>query len=303
MELSLSRQRTIGLLWALLAAAGYSLLPIFGRQLYVVSDLQATDIVIWRFIFATPAIWLFIAVQRRGNNGFAKGKTQLPRVRLFLLGTLYAAAALAAFGALQFIEASKQVVLFHTYPAMVAFIGIFIGQRLVPTEWLALSIAVIGVFFTVPDFSISGAESPGVLLALFNALIVAVYFLAIEYIMRGVTAVSRASAWVITGTLVNLLLLGLFTGVQIPQNPATWALLFGLAIFSTALPIFFVNIGIQMIGASRTAIISNAEPLLTILLAMLLLGERIQGIQWVGTFLIITGVIILEMPAARKTTT
>ena len=51
-------ERRLGFIAVLISAAGYAFLPIFARLIYRLSDLQPTDIALWRFIFATPTIWL-----------------------------------------------------------------------------------------------------------------------------------------------------------------------------------------------------------------------------------------------------
>jgi len=65
--------------------------------------------------------------------------------------------------------------------------------------------------------------------------------------------------------------------------------------------------GIQRLGASRAAILSTSEPVLTALIAFLLLGEVIQPLQIPGGVLIVLSILCLRKgdahdavgPAAR----
>ncbi len=50
----------------------------------------------------------------------------------------------------------------------------------------------------------------------------------------------------------------------------------------------------KRLGTSRTAIISTLEPLFTIALAALLLGDRLTMAQWLGAALVIVGVLLAE---------
>lgn len=297
----MTSNRRLGIIFVLIAATGYAFLPIFTRSIYAVSDLNPSDIAIWRFIFAAPAVWLAITLRDRYFKKRKPPAEQLPRVKLLLMGVIYAGAALAAVFGLERVPASIFVVLFHTYPAMVVIIGLFFGRRLPLVGWVALGLTLLGAALTVPDLGMGGdLDAIGVGIALLNALIVAIYFLLIGNVLRGYQAVVRGSAWIITGALLTLLLFVPVLGLQVPPNLPTWLNLFGLSIVSAAMPILVINMGIQIIGPAQASIISNIEPVETMLLAILLLGEIILPVQWLGAALIIAGVIVLEWQPRRR---
>lgn len=299
-------KREIGFVWLLLSAAGYAFLPIFARSIYIHSDLQPTDIALWRFIFATPLIWLFIFLreQMSADRGSVR-QANYPVLRMMSLGILYAGAALSAFAGLELIPASIYVVLFFTYPAMVALISLLLGTRLPLSAWIALVMTLVGIVLTVPEVgSLQEGSIAGVFIALLNALFVAVYFTLVGRFTRGSSSVGRGSAYVITGTLIVLLLASPVLGLNMPPNLTTWLLLIGLASVSTTMPIFLAMIGIRLVGAARAAIITTIEPVLAMVLAMILLGEVVLGVQWLGAAFIIGGVLLLEvrpMLARRRT--
>jgi len=51
-----------------------------------------------------------------------------------------------------------------------------------------------------------------------------------------------------------------------------------------------MNAGIQRIGAGRAAIVSGGGPVMTLLLAWLVLGETMTPLQLAGTTLVLSGV-------------
>ena len=51
------------------------------------------------------------------------------------------------------------------------------------------------------------------------------------------------------------------------------------AVLATALPIVALNIGIQRLGAAHSAIVMSMEPFLTLVLAAILLSERLGSSQ------------------------
>lgn len=283
----------IGILYIFAAVLGYSFLPIFIDHL-LDAGVKPLDIALWRYMIVTPVFWLL---------AFARpaAKVRLPRMRVALfLGPLLAVAAVVAFFGLDLIPPGTYVVIFYTYPAMVAIFALFMGERLSVWGWVALTLTLVGVGLSAPDFSegMRGENLPGVLLALLNALVVAVYFVISNRLLRGrantSAAVVRASAWTVSGTLLSLIGATLLTGFAVPQSQDVWANLVGLALVSTLLPIFALNIGIQKLGPTRAAIFGTVEPLTTSLLALIFLGQVMKPIQWVGGLVIVASVILLQ---------
>jgi drug/metabolite transporter (DMT)-like permease len=296
----MSSQHRTGLLLVLIAAAGYAFLPIITRAIYANSDFSATDIAIWRFAFATPVIWVWILLRER-MTGEKPGGQELPIHKALILGGLYAASAVGAFIGLSYIPASTFIVLFYTYPAMVALMAVALGTPLRRTAWIALALTLAGIIFTVPDFSLEGTNvTLGVVAAFGNAFVVAVYFMVVSRFMNNSGSSGRGTARIITGALVVLVLLIPIVGLRVPPTPIVWGLLLVLAIFSTSMSIFLMVIGIRLIGPATAAIISTGEPVMTIILAVVLLGETVLPVQWFGAVLIVAGVIILEWRPRQK---
>ena len=57
--------------------------------------------------------------------------------------------------------------------------------------------------------------------------------------------------------------------------------------------------GIRGLGPSQAAVISTLEPLFTIVLAGLVLHERLAPVQWLGAMLVLGGVVFAETSARR----
>lgn len=286
-------QRT-GLLWIMIASAGYAFMPTLVKTVYANSTFEPMDIALWRFLFAVPLIWLFVMIRQRTQPHQPKEK--MPVRKILFLGFIFAFAALTAFFGLERLPASTYVVLFYTYPAIVVILSFFLGEKIQTIAWLALVMALIGVALTVPDFNTEGAgDLIGVLFAFANAGVVAVYYLVSKRVLAGTQDVFRSTAFLMVGTLCTLLILIPFRGIQFPQNPMTLFSLLGIAIICTVIPVFGVNLGIQKIGASQASLISTAEPVMSMLVAMILLGEVILPIQWGGAVLIIGSVVLLQL--------
>lgn len=290
----MSRKEREGVLWALLAAAGFALMPTMVKTIYIHSSFAPFDIAIWRFIFAVPMMW---ALVYRGRRAAAvKRPSDAPIRQMLAVGVVISAAVLAAFFALERLPGSVYIVLFYSYPAMVVVLSALLGERIRLVAWLALAMALTGIALTVPDFMPGeGIDALGAALALLNAAIVAVYYLLARRVLAGVADVSGASAWMMVGTLTVLLLLIPLRGLETPPNALSLLLLLGIAALGTVLPIFAINLAIQRIGAAQTSLISTVEPILSMVVSMLILAEVIHAVQWLGAALIIGSVIALQL--------
>jgi drug/metabolite transporter (DMT)-like permease len=85
-------------------------------------------------------------------------------------------------------------------------------------------------------------------------------------------------------------------------SPAGWVwqvwLLLGLIVLvPTFLAVILLFRGMKRLGTSRTAIVSTMEPIFTIALAALLLGDRLTLTQWLGAALVLGGVLLAEWRA------
>jgi len=292
-----------GLFFILIAVLGYSMLPVFTHYLGE-GGMQPLDIAVWRYLFAAPVFWILMQSPAfaRGAGDSTIAPKRLPRTPLFLMGILLAAAALAAFYGLRLIPAGTFVVIFYTYPAMVALLMLLFGERLSIWGWAAIGMTLVGIALTAPDFSagLRGDNLSGVLLSLLNAFIVAIYFILNGRVLRGHNRLGLASAWTVTGTLFFLLLIVPFNGLTLPQG-TTWLYLIGLATFSTVMPIFALTNGIVKAGATRASLFGTIEPLITALFAQWFIGQAMQPIQWLGGIIIIMSVVLLQLFGSIKT--
>ncbi|MCY3936663.1 MAG: DMT family transporter [Anaerolineaceae bacterium] len=300
--ISARRQRE-GVFWMAVAVTSYASFAIFTKLIYAHSEMQPLDVASWRFLLATPLVWLYLWLRGR-----LRGAVPLPpRRQLLLLGGLYCMASVLAFFGLRQIPASIYIILFFTYPILVALIGHFLGTGLQREGWLALSVTSLGVALVLaPSVDALHWENIvliGMLIALGNAWVAALYFVAsnrILFRLHDPGELARAVAWTMLATAGIMLVIALVNGLRFPQNLRQTALLLGLAVFATALPIVALNIGIQRLGAARSAIIAMLEPFLTLVLAAILLAERLGGLQLFGGMVILLSVTYFEASSLRR---
>jgi drug/metabolite transporter (DMT)-like permease len=292
----MNRTQVEGLFFTGLGIIGYGFMPIFTKAV-LDTGFPALDLAVWRFGLAAPLFWLLVLLRDRRLSGSSSSKRP-PRWHLLGLGFLISVSAMTSFWGLQRIPASTFMVLFFTYPAMVALISLLLGERLSTQGWIALALTIVGTVLTVPGFftGFSDGDGPGFIWAILSAAIVATYFLINPRITRGYRDMSRASAWTLTGAFLPVAVIGLVNGVTAPPDPPVWANVLGLAVVGTALAIASMMVGLNKLGSSRTAILSVLELPLSIVLAVWLLGDSMQPVQVLGGVLILISAVLLTAP-------
>jgi drug/metabolite transporter (DMT)-like permease len=106
---------------------------------------------------------------------------------------------------------------------------------------------------------------------------------------------------VCTGAAVTLLTGSIALGEFRPgdMSAAGWGWLLCLAAVSTVTAISLFFAGLERVGPTMAAILSTVEPLVTVLLALIVLGERLGAIQLLGGALVLAAVVPATVAATR----
>jgi drug/metabolite transporter (DMT)-like permease len=107
----------------LISASAYSMFTIFGKT--VLKELDAVDVLLWRFFIAVPAAWLFIVIRHRRGGPSPFSVAWKPR---FAVGLVFGSVSWLGFAALDRMPGALYIVIIYTYPAMVAVGASLLGK-------------------------------------------------------------------------------------------------------------------------------------------------------------------------------
>nr|WP_279587198.1 DMT family transporter [Halobacterium sp. R2-5] len=140
----------------------------------------------------------------------------------------------------------------------------------------------------------AGASVPGVLVVLGASVAYAAYITVSRQLLRDTDPVVL-TAHVVPAAGVSFAGFGLATGtLAVPSTPSAWAVVAGIAILSTVIPVFAFFAGLQRIGASRSSIVSTVEPPTTVAFGALLFGEPVTVVTVAGGAMVLAAVVILN---------
>lgn len=281
-------QETIGRLMVFAAAAGFGTLAIFGK-LAAAGGLSTATLLLFRFILATAVIWSVVRIC--GQARVLSGRSLWIALGI---GGLYGLMTGLFFWGLEFLSAGLAAIVFYTYPVHVFGISTAVlNEQLTRMKLLALGFAVLGVGLIV-GVDPAGANPIGIVLVLLAAIAYATYTTGSRAALSTVEP-GTLTANAMIATTVSMIPYGVMAGgLSIPTDFEQWVLVAGIGLIGTAIPIVLFIWGLNRIEASHASIIGTSEPMVTVLLGMVLLGESITPIIVVGGGFVLIGVLLIQ---------
>jgi drug/metabolite transporter (DMT)-like permease len=275
------------------SATAFGTLAIFAKLGYA-SGLGTEQTLAFRFLLA--AIGMTVLAFALGQNPLLLERRRL--LTLLGLGAIvYTAQSLTYFIALRSLPASLVVLIAYIYPSLVVVAGwLFLRRSVSAWHGVALAASFAGVALLVGGarFQLSWALAWPLVLALASPTVYTGYILIGERVMTAVPAVA-ASAVIMSGAALSFCILAALNHqLAPPQNASGWAVGIGIALLPTMVAISLFLAGLPRVGAARAALLSTWEPVVTVLLAVVLLGDQLSIVQVLGGVLVIAAVIVVQ---------
>ena len=287
-----------GALLCLLSAAAFATLGIFGKLASDAGANVASSLLV-RFVLAALVFALIVPVT--GRWAALRGLPRRVVVTGLGLGAFgYSLQSALFFAAIERLDVSMVALLLYTYPAFVTLAAIALG-RAAPSlrTGVALTVASAGLVLVLLAGGGGGFEAVGALLALGASLTYTTYILVSDGVIADVDPFALALL-VLTGASASFTVGGLATGsLDLALSGEAWLWLVLLALVSTVVAVSAFFAGLRRVGPSEAAILSTFEPPVTVVLAFLILGERLTAPQLAGGALVLAAVVTLQLPARR----
>jgi drug/metabolite transporter (DMT)-like permease len=236
----------------------------------------------------------------RGELGFVVGYGV---VGVALVQWLY-------FAAIGRMPVSVALLIEFTAPLLVALWHRFVLHRPVrPRVWAALALVLAGLALVAQVWSGLALDAAGVGFAFLAALSLAAYFLLGERAMTTRDELSLAAWGFAAAALLWALLLPWWrfpfgrlvadvtvggAGVVPATHAPAWVLVIWVVLLGTVAPFALVLTVLRRIGATRTGLLGTTEPPLAGVVAWLVLGEVLTGIQLLGAVVVLAGIVLAE---------
>jgi drug/metabolite transporter (DMT)-like permease len=284
--------RTAGVLLALTSATGFGVMPVLTKVVY---DDGAGPFGVLSVRFTAAAILLYALARLRGEA--------MPRGRqlrdLALLGGVgYVVESLCYFSALTRISAGLTALLLYLYPALVVVLSaLVLRHRPGRVAISCVVIATVGTALTIGP--VAGGQSLGVLLGLAAAASYAVYIVLSSTATKGVGALAT-SAVVMGACGLVYDALALSTHAALPSSTGAWLALAGVTLLGTVVAVAAFFAALALLGPADTAVLSTMEPVVSVGVAALALGESLSVVQLTGGALVVGAVTVLARTSPAR---
>ena len=278
------------------SSVGFATLPLFGKLGYA-SGVEPFALLAWRFCLAAVVL-AAVAVVRARRRRVAVLPPRPLVLRLVLTGALLLTGEVVLyFLGLQRVSAGLAETLLFLYPAwVVLFAAVVLGLRPTAVMVLCVAGAVVGAALTVGG---AGTGEPvGVLMVVAASAGFGAYVLVASRLVPRAGSL-RGTALVMTGAAVSFVLLVVVTRSRGPADLGGWVAVLGMAVLGTVVSFGLLSAGLARLGAGQAAVISTVEPVVTVVLGAVLLGEAVGVLQVVGMVVILGSVAVLLVSEAR----
>ena len=275
---------------------------IFVKLAYAAGPVTPLTLLALRMGIALP---LFLWLIHRSRDGKAAPISLRDFGAIAALGfTGYYLSSLFDFYGLMHISAGLERMILYLYPTMVLLMQAWLTRKApARTTWGAMAICYLGLAIAFAH-DLRQSEGSNVLVGSAWVFACAVTY-AMYYVGTG-RLVGRVGSTRLAGyagsasavfVLAHFLLLG--EPQSLPALPAAvWLHAAAMAVFSTVLPVWWLALAIQRMGASQAAAVGTLGPVLTILAAWMLLDESLSLLQLAGLALVMFGVTRLKPRSA-----
>ena len=285
----------LSVLLILISTLGFSCYPILGKYVFSGGAGLATVLFV-RFTIAALFFWAILL----WREGFPRLSHKTWLTLWGMGGINYSMMAGLYISSVRFIPASLAALLLYAYPVIVTVIALLTHQeKFSKYKFSGLLLSTIGLVMVL-GVALQGINVLGVSLALASAFVYAIYIIIGNKVLQTTTSL-------VSTTIISTSAALTYGVIGLPLGGATWNLSWGtwmgiggIALFSTIIAMLTFFQGMKHIGASSASIISTLEPVMTAILAIILLNEHLTLVQVLGGILVVMGGIFAVLSPVPK---
>ncbi len=280
----------VNAVYVLGVATVFSLVSICARLAYDAGS-NALTIVTMRTVFA--GVLLVVLLNSRGVAW------KLPRRERYWALALGAVLALGTFllnRAIQEIPVTIAILIFYTYPPLTSVLSWITGtERFSLRVLLTVVLAFVGLAFALQVKG--GVLDPAGLACAVGASVtwgVLMYMTGRQF--RGGDSRPRTLHMMLSSAMLFIVVCAVTGEVALPTTPTGWLGFAGVPI-TYSIAIIGTMVAVSAIGAMKTSIYMNFEPIATIVFSALVLDQYMTPLQLFGALLVIIALSVFKLPA------
>ena len=236
---------------------------------------------------------------------------RLPRSKWKTILWGMASGAFVGLGWVGYVSGLKTVpvstigVLYMTYPVFTVLVG-WAWFRDKPSfkALCGASIVILAALLASSPVAVEPQHLPAMLISLTAPISFGVGINILVHKLMPISPINRVASFTV-GASLSLVPLLIVTDPQavLPQTPAEWQLITGLALGTALIPQLIYTTYAHKIGAARSAVAGSIELPTMFFIGWFALGETIGPVQWLACLLITLAILLTPARATRNLAT
>ncbi len=200
--------------------------------------------------------------------------------------------------AIQFSSVGKAGFIVSMYVVLVPLFSTFLGHRIKILEWLAVALALIGLYL----LSIKGEFhiSHGDIFLILGSISFSIHILIVRHYSPMIDGLVYSSAQFFLVGLISL------PFMFILENPS-WRSIYSAAIpilysgvLSSGIGFTFQTLGLEKVPSNQAALITSQESTFSVLFGWLILNEALSGRELLGCAFMLAGVLLSQLAPGKE---
>lgn len=285
-----------GVFWAMLGAMTYGMNPLFALPMYN-QGVFAESVLFYRYLFATFLLALLMLYRK---IPFRVSRENL--IPTLSGGPLCGFSSLTLYMSYTFMDAGVASTLLFVYPIMVALMmSCCFREKLSLYTLIGIAGAVGGVGILCRTGSGVMLDLTGFILVMLSALSYSIYMVMVKTTGLSQMNPFQLVFYVMAGGLPVFLIYSLFHGgIQWMPSISAWSCAFALGLIPSIVSFVTTTLGVQYIGATKTAILGSLEPVTAVLFGVMIFGEEFTLRLCCGILVICAAVALTVIGGEKK---
>lgn len=279
-----------GIFFTAASAVIFGFTPVLARISYD-GGANGITMTFLRCLFALPV--LFVILKIKGMPLTIERDQRVPVCLCGIFGAF--ATTITLYASYSYIPVGMATTLHFVYPVLVNMGCIlFFKERATLKKMLALVCGITGIFLFMDNFSAGSGSGRGIFLALISGLFFSIHMIVMDKLKVKNMYYFKLSFYLcVFGAILSGIYGGLTGQLTFQLTGQAWLFAFFVSIFTSVGAITLLQLGIRYTGASSAAILSTLEPITSVVLGVLVLGEYFTERKIGGCICILTSVILI----------
>lgn len=242
-----------------------------------------------------PCIYILGKINKNSNE---KGDVKTLAAGGICCGlALFAASSMQQIG-IQYTTAGKAGFITAFYIVLVPVFGIFLGKKTGWKIWLAVALALAGLYFLCITESFSVGR--GDIYVFIGALLFTVHILVIDYFAPRTDGVKMSCIQFFVAGILSMFPMAAFETTTVGGIMRSWGPLLYAGVLSCGVAYTLQIIGQKNMNPTVASLILSLESCISVLAGWAILGEQLSVREGVGCILMFAAIVLAQIPEKQS---